>query len=81
MLTGHDDSALHGLASALHANAFLRKPATFGNLKTDLERIVSDPAAGGTPDAFRAIDVAATIEAMLEKTAPAKDPMPGDRSS
>jgi CheY-like chemotaxis protein len=73
MLSGHNDAGLHDLALALRANAFLQKPAIFGKLKAELERILPDTMAAGMPDALDEIDVAGTIEAILEKVAPARD--------
>jgi CheY-like chemotaxis protein len=69
MLTGHDDSGLHGLALALGANTFLRKPATFDKLKESLERITAESTPAATPDAYRQIDVEDSVEAILQRIA------------
>lgn len=69
MLTGHRDSRLFGFAMALDANAFMQKPATFGKLKTHLERIIDENATKATPDFYRRIDVEAPLNAVLEKIA------------
>lgn len=69
MLTGHDDSRLHGLAITLGANAFLRKPATFDRLKECLERAIAENTPAAAPDACRQVDVEDSVEAILERIA------------
>lgn len=69
MLTGHTDAHLHRLAKALDANAFLQKPVTFDKLKEQLERIINENAKPSDPEAYRLVDVAPSVDAILERAA------------
>ena len=69
VLTGHDDSRLHGLVATIGANTFLRKPATFDKLKENLERVIAESLPAAAPDAFRQVNVEDSTEVILERIA------------